>query len=188
MSTFFLMLIYFWERECEWGRGRESGRHGIQSRLQALNCQNTAQCRTQTMNGETMTWAKVSCLTDWTTQAPYMSTPNLMCIYPLEIGLKPNYCKKCSQIHHVSSTEGQCNNRIWALRQLLFFSPSKIKSLIEQQTKIIIKKYINNNKHISYAIESLGTLGLIKWWLIQQDSPRIWLLSVIYWEYSISLK
>lgn len=29
-----------------------------------------------------------------------MSTLNLMYICPLEIGLKPNYCEKCTQIHH----------------------------------------------------------------------------------------
>ena len=38
---FFCLFIYFWERqtECEWGRGREGGRHRIPSRLQALSCQ-----------------------------------------------------------------------------------------------------------------------------------------------------
>ena len=39
----FLKFIYFWEREretdCEWGRGRERGRHRIWSRIQALSCQ-----------------------------------------------------------------------------------------------------------------------------------------------------
>ena len=43
-KTFFLMLIYFWERktEQEWGRGRERGRHRIGSRFQALSCQHRA--------------------------------------------------------------------------------------------------------------------------------------------------
>ena len=41
---YFCTLIYFWETEteCEWGRGRERGRHRTQSRLQALSCQHRA--------------------------------------------------------------------------------------------------------------------------------------------------
>ena len=36
------MFIYFWERQSKQGRGRERGRHRIQSRLQALSCQHRA--------------------------------------------------------------------------------------------------------------------------------------------------
>ena len=44
------MLIYFWEREtaCKQGRGRERGRHGIGSKLQALSCQHRARCGART--------------------------------------------------------------------------------------------------------------------------------------------
>ena len=43
------MLIFEREREteCQQGRGRERGRHGIRSRLQALSCQHRAQCGAQ---------------------------------------------------------------------------------------------------------------------------------------------
>ena len=46
----FFLLIFIFERktEHEWGRGRERGRHRIQSRLQALSCQHRARCRVQT--------------------------------------------------------------------------------------------------------------------------------------------
>lgn len=30
---------------------------------------------------------------------------------------------------------------------------------------------MNNDKHISYAIENLE-LGLIRWWVIEQESPK----------------
>ena len=41
---FFLMFIYFWDRETEHERGRvrERGRHRMWSRLQALSCQHRA--------------------------------------------------------------------------------------------------------------------------------------------------
>ena len=51
LALFFILLfkllfnVYlFFERktDCEWGRGRERGRQGIQSRLQALSCQHRA--------------------------------------------------------------------------------------------------------------------------------------------------
>ena len=37
--NFFLMFIYFWDREREQERGRERRKHKIWSRLQALSCQ-----------------------------------------------------------------------------------------------------------------------------------------------------
>ena len=66
---FFLMFIYFWERERqtqtkrEWGRGRERGRHRIRSRLQALSCQHRARCGAQThelTHHEIMIWGHMS--------------------------------------------------------------------------------------------------------------------------------
>ena len=45
------MFLFIFERQSmrhEWGRGRERGRHRIQSRLQALSCQHRAQCRART--------------------------------------------------------------------------------------------------------------------------------------------
>ena len=48
---FFFNILFIFEREkqeCEGGRVRERGRHRIQSRLQALNCQHRAWCRAQT--------------------------------------------------------------------------------------------------------------------------------------------
>ena len=38
----------------EWGKGRERGRHRIQSRLQALSCQHTAQSPTRGLNSQTV--------------------------------------------------------------------------------------------------------------------------------------
>ena len=35
--------MFIFETECEWVRGREGGRHRIQSGLQALSCQRRAQ-------------------------------------------------------------------------------------------------------------------------------------------------
>ena len=45
-----MFLFYFWDREteCEWGRGRERGRHRIWSRLQAPSHHHRAQHRAQT--------------------------------------------------------------------------------------------------------------------------------------------
>ena len=43
LFNFFLMFIYFWDRERAWtGKGSERGRHRIWSRLQALSCQHRA--------------------------------------------------------------------------------------------------------------------------------------------------
>ena len=62
------MCIYFWEREREREnerrRSRESGRHRIWSRLQALSCQYRARRGAQThgLDLEIMTWAEVGCL------------------------------------------------------------------------------------------------------------------------------
>ena len=48
--NFFVVFIYFWEREikCKQERGRERGRHRIQSSLQALSRQHGAQRGAQT--------------------------------------------------------------------------------------------------------------------------------------------
>ena len=52
LKFFFKMFIYFWEREteteCEWGRDRDTWRHRIRTRLQALSSQHRAQCRAGT--------------------------------------------------------------------------------------------------------------------------------------------
>ena len=58
------------ERECQWGIGRERGRHRIGSRLQALSCQHRARRGLELTDREIMTWAKVGWSADWTTQAP----------------------------------------------------------------------------------------------------------------------
>ena len=67
-KKFFLMFIYFWEREKkhDQGRARERGRHRIGGRLQALSCQHRAWHGARTMNKRT--WAEVRRLTDWATQ------------------------------------------------------------------------------------------------------------------------
>ena len=73
---FFFLTVYFWEREREreresLSRGRtERGRHRIQSKLQALTCRHRAWHGIELMSHEIMTWAKVRCLTNWTTQVP----------------------------------------------------------------------------------------------------------------------
>ena len=41
-------LFIIWEIECEWGRGKDRGRHRIRSRLQALGGQHRAQCSART--------------------------------------------------------------------------------------------------------------------------------------------
>ena len=55
--------VYFWEkeRECEWGRGRERGRHRIWSRLQALSCQHRAWCRARThkLRDHDLSWSRM---------------------------------------------------------------------------------------------------------------------------------
>ena len=47
---FFSFYVYFWERktEHEQSKGRETGRHRIQSRVLALGCQHRARCRART--------------------------------------------------------------------------------------------------------------------------------------------
>ena len=62
MNSFFFHLfsvLFIFERqtetECEQGRERETGKHRIRSRFQALSCQHTAHCRAQTQNQEIMT-------------------------------------------------------------------------------------------------------------------------------------
>ena len=71
---FFLMFIYFWERENvrAWGEGAESGRHRIWSRLYAVSTEPNVGL--ELVNWEIMTWAEVRRLTNWATQAtPPMS-------------------------------------------------------------------------------------------------------------------
>ena len=46
------MFVYFWEMEFEWGRGRERGRHRIQSSLQALSYQYRAHRGAHTCKSE----------------------------------------------------------------------------------------------------------------------------------------
>ena len=62
------MFIFERERGRVWvGEGqRERGRHRIWSRLQALGCQH----RPELMDHKIVTWAEVSCPTNWATQAP----------------------------------------------------------------------------------------------------------------------
>ena len=77
-TDFFYFLIFFnvylflrkSETQREQGRARETARHRIWSRLQALSCQCRAQRGAQTTNREIMTWAEVRRSTDWATQAP----------------------------------------------------------------------------------------------------------------------
>ena len=65
--SFFLVFIYFWERErkrasTRVGEGqRERGRHRIWSRLQALSCQHRARGGAWTHDPEIMTRAGVGC-------------------------------------------------------------------------------------------------------------------------------
>ena len=44
LSFFFFNVLFLrdTETECEWVRGRETGRHRIRNRLQALSCQHRA--------------------------------------------------------------------------------------------------------------------------------------------------
>ena len=72
LKNFFLMFIFErWRKtEHEQGRGRERGRHRIQSRLQSLSCQHRARCWFKLMNCEIMAWAKFGWLADLATQAP----------------------------------------------------------------------------------------------------------------------
>ena len=58
----FLMFIFGRKREteCEWGRGRETERHRIWSRLQALSGQHRAQCRARThkLRDHDLSWSR----------------------------------------------------------------------------------------------------------------------------------
>ena len=47
-KDFFLMFIFVGERQHEWGKNRERGRHRIWSRLQALSCQHRVWCGART--------------------------------------------------------------------------------------------------------------------------------------------
>ena len=61
------MFIYFWETECERGRGRERKTESEE----APGSEPSAQSPTQGLNSshEIMTWAEVGRSTDWATQA-----------------------------------------------------------------------------------------------------------------------
>ena len=69
----FLTFIYFWETERQSVRGggaeRERGRHRIWSRLQALSCQQRAQCRARTHRPRDHHLSQSRTL-NWATQAP----------------------------------------------------------------------------------------------------------------------
>ena len=72
---FFLMFIFETEREHEWGRGRERGRHRIGSRLQALSHQPRARRGARTPGPRDRDLAEVGRLTDCATQAPQPADP-----------------------------------------------------------------------------------------------------------------
>ena len=72
---FFLMFIYFWDRERQSMNGGGSEREGdteseAGSRLWAVSTE--PDTGLQLTNREIMTWAKVGRLTDWATQAPQL--------------------------------------------------------------------------------------------------------------------
>ena len=71
---FFLTFVYFLEAERETeheqGRVRETGRHRIWNRLQALSGQHRAQCEARTHGPRDHDLAEVGRLTDCATQAP----------------------------------------------------------------------------------------------------------------------
>ena len=58
-------LIYFWDRTCKWGRGRERGGQRIQSGL----CTDSREPNTglELTICKIMTWAKVRCSNNWAT-------------------------------------------------------------------------------------------------------------------------
>ena len=66
---FFLMFIYFWERESTSKRGPEETQNLKQApRLWAVSTE--PDVGLELTNCEIMTWAGVRCPTDWATQAP----------------------------------------------------------------------------------------------------------------------
>ena len=68
LSDFLKIVFIFWERECEQERSKERGRQRIRSRFCADSSEPDA--RLKPTKREIMTWAKVRCSTDWTTQVP----------------------------------------------------------------------------------------------------------------------
>ena len=72
LKNFFNVLFVLWEREteCEWGRGRERGRHRIRNRLQALSCQHRAGCGARTHEPWNRDLSRSLTLNWWATQAP----------------------------------------------------------------------------------------------------------------------
>ena len=73
-GKFFLMFIYFWERQRQSASGggaeRERGRQRIWSRLQAQSCRTEPDVGLELMNREVMTWVEVRCPTEWATGVP----------------------------------------------------------------------------------------------------------------------
>ena len=85
------------ETELEQGRGRERGRHRIQSRFQAPSCQHRDWRRapTHTPWDHDLSEVEVGHLTDWATQAsPHLISLIVNSLYPL--GLKSTICLLCS--------------------------------------------------------------------------------------------
>ena len=69
----FLMFVYFWERQRQNVSGGGAEREGdteseAGSSLWAISTE--PDVGLELMNREIMTWAKVGCLTNWTTQVP----------------------------------------------------------------------------------------------------------------------
>ena len=79
-SFFFLMFIYFWERDRVWvGEGRErETQNPKQVPGSALSAQ-SPDMGLELTNLEIMTWARVGCSTNWATQAP-LSMHIFMCM------------------------------------------------------------------------------------------------------------
>ena len=111
IKKIFLTFIYYWERESMSRGGAERGRHGIRSRLQALNCQHRA-------------WHGARTHECWDHDLSWSQTPNWLSLPGAPEGTVLN-----KHLKHVNETLYACDSQntpgfchVCPIKHLLYWS------------------------------------------------------------------